>query len=724
MKESAPTLSEFESKALLADFGVPVTREELARDADAAAAAAARIGFPVALKLCGAAIAHKTERDGVRLGIGDEASARAAAAELLAGVRPEDGDVGVLVSEMVSGRRELIAGLVRDPQFGACVMLGLGGILTEALGDVVFGVTPLREADARRMIRGLRASHLLTRAFRGDPPVDEDALIRVLLGLSRLAEERPDIASVDLNPVILRGDQPIAVDALVELAGGEEASATSAMPTPAPRSDEEVLERFRPLFHPKGIVVAGVSGHPGKFGFVTLHNLLRFGYAGKLFAVKPDGAEVLGRETFPSVEDIPDHQADLVFVCTPNKVNIQLLRDCAKKGVRAAFVASAGYAESGGNGPALQREIVEVANELGILLIGPNGQGVISTPDSMCAQIVAPFPPAGRIGVASQSGNLVSSYLNYAVATGVGVSKAVSLGNSAQTGLAEMLEYFAVDPETDVALVYVEGIGDGRAFRRAAERLTASKPLVLVKGGVGEAGKRAAASHTGALASDDRVFDGICRQLGILRAPTVEEAFEWAATLATQPLPAGNRTVIFTSVGGWGVLAADACSANGLELIPLPEDIKARIDEMVPARWSRNNPIDLAGGETRDTIPEVMELVLGHPDVDAMVHLGLGIQAAQARAFETGPFHPDYGIGRIAEFHARQDARYALAAKEASERHGKPAMSATELVFADRDNAGVRGVREAGRVCYPSAHRAVGALAALVRWSEHCRARG
>jgi acetyltransferase len=298
----------------------------------------------------------------------------------------------------------------------------------------------------------------------------------------------------------------------------------------------------------------------------------------------------------------------------------------------------------------------------------------------------------------------------------------VSLGNSAQTGLADLLEYFAVDPDTDVALAYVEGIADGRAFRRAAERLTRHKPLVLVKGGVAETGKRAAASHTGALASDDRVFDGLCRQLGILRAPTVEEAFEWAATLATQPLPRGDRTVIFTSVGGWGVLAADACAAHGLDLIPLPEDIRARIDEMVPARWSRANPIDLAGGETRDTIPEVMELVLAHPEVDSMIHLGLGIQAAQARAFETGPFHPDYGIGRIAAFHERQDARYAAAAKEASERHGKPALSATELVFADRDNAGVRGVRDVGRVCYPSAHRAVGALSALVRWAAYLRA--
>jgi acetyltransferase len=344
----------------------------------------------------------------------------------------------------------------------------------------------------------------------------------------------------------------------------------------------------------------------------------------------------------------------------------------------------------------------------------------------MCAQIVPPFPPAGRISVASQSGNLVSSFLNYSVLTGVGVSKAVSLGNSAQVGLAEILEYFAADPETDVALAYVEGIPDGQKFADAVRRITARKPLVLVKGGVGEAGKRAAASHTGALASDDRVFDGLCQQLGVLRAPTVEQAFEWAATLATQPLPKGRRTVVFTTVGGWGVLAADACTAEGLELIDLPKDVVARIDEMVPARWSRGNPIDLAGGETRDTVTEVLDLLCGHPEIDALVHLGLGIQASQADAFRSGPFYPDHGLERISGFHEAQDRRYAIEARDASERHGVPVLSASELVYADRayGNAGPLGVREAGRVCYPSAHRAVGALRALTRWAEFRRRSG
>lgn len=707
--QDAITLSEAASKDVLAEFGIPFARERRAAGAEQAAAASESLGFPVVVKLSGAGIAHKTERGLVEIGLADAPSVEKAAAALLDKVRPEDGEVEILVAEQLAGSRELIAGLVRDPQFGPCVVLGLGGVLAEALEDVAFAVAPLSRRQAEALVDRLSAGRVLSQPFRGQPALDRRALGEILLGLSRLAEERPDIASVDLNPVIVCQGQPVAVDALVELAPPAE-----SIPLAEALDDDGVRARFAPLFHPRGVVVAGVSSHPGKFGFVTLHNLQRFGFPGEIFPVKLDGAEVLGAPTLTDVASVPDGAADLVFICTPTGGNVELLRACAAKGIRAAFVASAGYGEAGEEGAALQRELVETANALGILLIGPNGQGVISTPARLCAQIVSPYPPAGRIGVASQSGNLVSSYLNYAVSSGVGISKAVSLGNSAQTGLAEVLEYFAVDEDTDVALAYVEGVGDGGRFRQAVARLTAVKPLVLVKGGASGQGARAASSHTGALASDDRVFDGLCHQFGILRAPTVEEAFEWAATLATQPLPRGARTLVFTSVGGWGVLAADACAAAGLELIPLPEDIRAKIDTLVPARWSRNNPIDLASGETRDTIPEVIDLVTAHPDVDAVIHLGLGIQSGQAGVFRSGDFYPDHGLERIVGYHEAQDARFALAAREASERYGKPVLSVSELAISNPQNAGPAAVREGGRVCYPSAHRAVGALAALV----------
>jgi len=350
---------------------------------------------------------------------------------------------------------------------------------------------------------------------------------------------------------------------------------------------------------------------------------------------------------------------------------------------------------------------------------------VVSTPSRLCAQIVAPYPPRGRIGVASQSGNFVSSFLNYAVQTGVGISRAVSAGNAAMLTVPDYLDYYADDTETGVALAYVEGIANGRAFFERILSVSERCPVVLLKGGATSGGQRAAASHTGALASDDRVFDGMCRQAGATRAASVEEAFEAAATFATQPLPAGPNVAVLTTAGGWGVVTADAITASReLQLAPLAPDLLAAIDAELPPRWSKNNPIDLAGGETRDTIPKVMELVAAHPTIDAIVYLGLGIQSNQAALMRGGGFYPDHGLERIVTYHERQDARFAEAAAEISDRWAKPILTATELAVAAPDNPGPAAVRASGRLCYASSNRAVVALGHLYRYARWRQRRG
>ena len=223
-------------------------------------------------------------------------------------------------------------------------------------------------------------------------------------------------------------------------------------------------EQFDALFEPRGVIVAGASTHPGKFGFVSLHNLLAGGYQGRVFATNRDASTVLGIETMRSLDELPEGAADLMFVCTPKSVVPELLRTAAAKGVRAAFLTTAGYGESDEQGRLDEDELIELCGQLGILLAGPNGQGVVSTPSSLCAQIVAPSPPPGRIGVASQSGNFVSSFMNWSCATGVGISRAVSAGNAAATSVADYLAHYASDPATAVGLAYVEGIADGRGF--------------------------------------------------------------------------------------------------------------------------------------------------------------------------------------------------------------------------------------------------------------------
>ena len=710
--ELSSTLSESDSKKLLSSFNIPFASEVVTFSVTDAVSSASQMGFPVVVKLGGEKIAHKTERGLVRLRLNDEEAVTAAATELLAAATAEDGEVHLLVAPMISGTRELIAGMLVDPQFGPTVMLGIGGVMAEVIADVAFRPAPIDEAGALSMINSLRMQGLLD-PFRGEAGVDKAQLVSVLLGLSRVATERADIVSVDINPLIVKSNgELVAVDALVEM---------------GVRNDSHVSERaryseeqFRAFFEPRGVLVAGASTHPGKFGFVSLHNILASGYAGGVFGTNLQGEEVLGISTVADIAMLPDNSIDLVFVCTPASANPDLLRACAKKGIRAAFLTSAGYGEAGEEGKQLEKELVELADELGILLAGPNGQGVVSTPVKLCAQIVAPYPPAGSIAVASQSGNFVSSFLNYARQSGVGISRAVSAGNAAALGVADLVEWYGTDSATSVALTYVEGISDGRGLMERLARVASQKPVVLIKGGATDKGARAAASHTGALAANDAIFDGACKAGGISRASTVEEAFEVAATFATQPLPLGPNVVVLTTAGGWGVVTSDAIANDGsLQLMTLPEDLLAQIDTKLPPRWSRNNPVDCAGGETRDTIPEVLAMIAEHKDVDAIIYLGLGIQANQARLMREGPFHPGHGLDRIVEYHERQDARFAQAAHDLSVSTGKPILLATELAVADPENSGVRTVRETQRLCYASGNRAAVALGHLYRYAVH-----
>ena len=718
------TLSEIASRDLLAtEPAIALVEAALVSDPDHAVEVAGELGYPVVAKLCGDAIAHKSERGLVRLGIADDTELRVAVGELLAAGRPEDGVRGVLIAPAVAGRRELIAGLATDPAFGRTVLLGIGGVLAEAIADVAVRLAPISEVDAAEMIDELDSQALLAE-FRGEPAVDRASLIATLVGLSRFAEAHPEVSAVDLNPLIVVDGRPVAVDALVELDESPEgrASAPSSATVSGPRHEPDA---FRALFDPSGVVVAGASTHPGKFGFVSLHNLIAGGYRGRIGATNRDGARVLGIDTVPSVADLAPGSVDLVFVCTPKQAVPDVLRDAASIGARAVFLASAGYGESGEEGRAEQAALVELCDALGLLLIGPNGQGVVSTPSSLCAQIVAPYPPAGHVSVVSQSGNLVSSFLNWSCSTGVGIARAVSAGNAAATDVVDVLEFLAVDPATRVSLAYLEGVTDGHHVARGLRAAAAAKPLVVLKGGATEGGARAAASHTGSLATDDATFDGLCRQVGISRAASAEEAFDAAATFATQPLPDGPRVAILTTVGGWGVLAADAVTRHPeLELADLPDDLRASLDELLPPRWSRNNPIDLAGGETRDTVPAVLELVAAHDDVDAVIFLGLGIQSNQARLLRDGGFYPEHGTERIVAYHERQDARFAEAAAEISLSTDKPILTATELAVAFPDNAGPAAVRASGRLCYPSAERAVAALGHLARRRRFLHTRG
>jgi len=712
------TLSEADSKQLLASHGAIVSHEEIVRDPHQAVAAAARIGYPVVVKLVGERLSHKSERGLVRLSLRDADAVHEAAAALLAAARPDDGEVKLLVAQQVAGGRELLVGMVRDPVFGTVIVLGAGGTSAEAIADTQMRPSPLSRRDMDEMLDSL-STRAIYSEFRNQRPVNRDQLWKIVVSVARTANERPDIASIDVNPVIVGpGGECAAVDALVEIGEASPARASE----PVPRHDDAA---FGALFDPRGVVIVGASSHPGKFGFVSLHNLLASGYSGKVAATNLSRENVLGVQTVESLDELPHGEYDLAFFCTPASANESLVAQCASRGIRAVFVTSAGYGEADEEGRAREAALVDTARIKNVLLCGPNGQGVVSTPSALCAQIVAPYPPSGRISIASQSGNFVSSFMNLSRASGVGVARAVSAGNAAAVDVADYVEWMSRDSATASILSYVEGVNDGARLRDALTAAVARKPVVVVKGGASAEGARAAASHTGALASDDAVFDGLCRQIGVVRAADPDEAFDAAALFATAPLPRGPRVAILTTAGGWGVVTSDALSRDGvLELAALPDDVMRALDGLLPARWSRNNPVDCAGGETRDTIPAVLEVLATSKAVDAVVYLGIGIQSNQARLMREGRFYREHGLARIVDYHERQDERFAEAACDLAESTGKPVLVATELSLADPLNAGPATLRRRGAMCFASGSRAVRALAHAYRYArQHGEAR-
>ena len=708
------TLSEAASKQLLVPFGVPFAQEKVCSTAAQAVDAANKIGYPVVLKLSGDRIAHKTERGLVRLNIIDAEKVEQACAELLSLVTEADGEVSFLIAEMVKGDRELIIGVINDVQFGYMVALGIGGIFAEAIDDVVLRPLPLTFNQALQMIEEVHHQSILG-AFRGSQPIDRTALANVLTSMGQVCSTHPEIESLDINPLIARSDGSlVAVDALIEVGRQHvslSAQATKFVPT---------TEHFDALFNPRAIVVIGASSHPGKFGFVSLHNALVNKFAGGVYATNLQGENILGVQTVSDLSELPVGEIDLAFFCTPASSNEALLKQCAQLGIKSAFIASAGYRESGEAGELAEASLLQLANSLGMLIAGPNGQGVVSTPSSLCLQIVAPFPPSGGISVASQSGNFVSSFLNYSKQSGVGIARAISAGNATQISVENFLQYFATDSETKVALTYIENVGNGDSLLRSMKHITAVKPLVVLKGGATAAGSKAAQSHTGAMASNDRVFLGATRSAGAVKVSSVEEAFDAAATFATQPLPRGKRVAVLTTVGGWGVVTADAIARDGiLDLIDLSDDLMSQLSALLPPRWSRNNPIDCAGGETRDTVTEIMDIVAGHESIDAVIFLGIGIQSNQAKMMRSGAFYPDHGLERIVAYHEKQDERYAMTAREVSRKHDKPILIATELAVTDPQNSGPASVRESGAYCYPTGARAATSLAHLYEYARY-----
>jgi acetate---CoA ligase (ADP-forming) len=397
-------------------------------------------------------------------------------------------------------------------------------------------------------------------------------------------------------------------------------------PTPAStelaaqRSQTAAHASMRAVFAPSSIAVIGASRRPGQLGREIVHNLRATGFRGTLSAVNPTTSEIDGVPSYPSVRDVPG-PVDLAVIAVPADRVESALDDCIAKGVSAVVVISAGFAETGDEGRRREQALLAKIRRAGIRMVGPNCMGVLNTdPDvQMHATFASTYPPQGNVAMSSQSGALGLAVLNYARSLNIGFSTFISVGNKADVSGNDLIQYWAEDPKTDVILLYLESFGNPRKFGEIARRVGRTKPIVAVKAGRSAAGAKAASSHTGALATSDAIVDDLFRQAGIIRTGTLEEMFDVAALLANQPLPKGRRVAILTNAGGPGILAADACEANGLQLAQLGSDTVRELRSFLPAAASVGNPIDMIASASAEQYRRSLELLLADPAIDAVV---------------------------------------------------------------------------------------------------------
>ncbi len=592
-KQNRSFLTEAESKIFLSGYGVPVVEESIAKSEELAVEISESTGFPVVLKALGSNLIHKTERSLVRLNL--QSSAEALNAFRTLKEKAGDDWEGCLVQPFMEGKREFIAGMLRDPQMGPVVMFGLGGIFTEAIGDVAFRIAPLELADVQGMIDELSSRPLLS-DFRGESAVDMEQLTRVLMGLSRLGMEHPDILEVDINPLIISADGRVtAVDALIHIydMGDKEDGGNLFSNEEYPARMDSINLALDSMFHPKAIAIIG-AGRPKKHSFGDLfYRIIQFGFPGKIYPVNPNVDEIYGYKAYPDVASIPE-PVDLVIVSVPARSVPKVLEDCIASGNKNIHIFSSGFNETGETeGARLYEKIRKIAVEGGLNVIGPNCMGIY-VPESKIVTWALASEESGPIAFLSQSGGNSRDFAKCINSRfGLNSSKVVSYGNALTLEASDFLDYLSKDDETRIICLYLEGVRDGRKLLRLVKKINKIKPVVIMKAGLTGSGARAVASHTGSLAGGERIWNAFFKQSGAVRANSLEEMAEVALALLNTKESYGKGVAVVGSGGGVAVSAADECSKAGLDLVDLPPEILSQLREFIPSAGTMTkNPVD------------------------------------------------------------------------------------------------------------------------------------
>lgn len=396
----------------------------------------------------------------------------------------------------------------------------------------------------------------------------------------------------------------------------------------------DIVTELEPLFRPQSVAVIGATNNRAKWGYSTFFSLQN-NYPGKLYPVNRQDNTILGCQAFPKVTDIPG-PVDLVVVVVPPENVAKVMEDCVAKGVKAGVIISAGFAEIGEKGKAMQDEVIKIAKQGDIRLVGPNCMGMWSAAGNLPAFMFPMRIMPGPLALISQGGNIGGALVADAVARGIGFQQYVSCGCTADIQIEDYVEYLGYDDSVKVIMLYIEGLGESNRFVEKVKAVTAKKPVIAMKPGRTEAAIRAISSHSGTLSGSNLVYDSVFRKTGVIRTYTTTEMLDVAIGFLTQPLPKGKNVIITTPGGSYGVMCAEACALQGLNVIDLPEDAMETFNSMFPERWSHGNPVDPAGDRDFAQYLKAPEVLLDCPEVDAIIFMGFGSFSGLSSVFASG----------------------------------------------------------------------------------------
>jgi acetyl coenzyme A synthetase (ADP forming)-like protein len=609
--EGRASLTAPEGKLVCDAYGIAVPAEGIATSPAEAGALAAGMGFPVVLKIVSPEILHKTEAGGVLVGLESAEDVRKGYDTIVANAMkydPKANLLGVQVQQMVQGGQEVIVGAVTDPSFGKLVAFGLGGVLVEVLKDITFRLAPATREDALSMLDGIAAAEIL-KGVRGAQPVNREALAALVGNVSRLVADFPEISEMDLNPVFASPSGAIAADVRIVV---------DFAPPPARHrpGQEEIVRQMNRIMKPDAVAVIGASAEDGKIGNSVMKNLINGGYKGQIYPIHPKAGEILGYKAYRSVKDVPG-PIDVAVFAIPAKLVAQALTEVGEKEIPGAVLIPSGFAETGNVEG--QQEIVDIGRKYNVRLMGPNIYGFYYTPASLCATFCTAYDVKGKAALSSQSGGIGMAIIGFSRSAKMGVSAIVGLGNKSDIDEDDLLTFFEQDDNTQIIAQHCEDLKDGRAFAEVAKRVSKKKPVVMLKAGRTSLGARAASSHTGALAGNDRIYEDVLRQSGVIRARSLRDLLEFARGIPVLPTPKGENVVIITGAGGSGVLLSDACADNRLSLMAMPPDLDAAFRKFIPPFGAAGNPVDITGGEPPRTYQNTVRLGLEDPRIHALI---------------------------------------------------------------------------------------------------------